>query len=294
MTTRPLVYIITYDGAKCFAFFFAPLYEKDMNRLKKEVREFFTLMRSAPAAVVALFTISVFAMNLLANKSIDVKVEWLALDCGIIVSWIAFLAMDVLTKRFGPKAATEISLFAIIVNILFCLLFFIGAKLIPGVWGESDGSGQIDAALDGTFGGTWFIVLGSTVAFIASAVINNFLNFAVGKAFRKNRDGAAAFLISAYVSTAVGQFADNLVFSLLVSRIFFGWSLLQCLTCAATGMVAELLIEAAFSYFGYLICERWKRTGVGKEYFEFKKQNGAQHESDNNGFEQGDRQSDSL
>lgn len=263
-----------------------------MKRLKKEIREFFTLMRSVPAATVALFTISVFAMNLLANKSIDVNVDWLALDCGIIVSWIAFLSMDVLTKRFGPKAATEVSLFAIAVNLFFCLLFFLGAKVIPGIWGESDGTGVIDAALDSTFGGTWFIVLGSTVAFIASAFINNFLNFAIGKAFRK-KEGAAAFLISAYVSTAVGQFADNLIFALLVSRIFFGWSFVQCLTCAATGMIAELLVEAAFSYFGYLICERWKKNGVGKDYFELIKQYGAEHESDNNGLEQGDRQSDS-
>ena len=57
-------------------------------------------------------------MNILANKSINLGVSWLALDCGIIVSWVTFLIMDVIVKHFGPKAATEISILAIIINLL--------------------------------------------------------------------------------------------------------------------------------------------------------------------------------
>ncbi len=240
-----------------------------MSRIKREMREFGLLLRSTPSLLTSLFVISLIAMNLLANKSVTLPFDWLALDCGIIVSWVAFLSMDILTKHFGPKAATEISLLAAAVNLAVALFFFL-ASLIPGVWGESYVEGSeavINTALDRTFGGTWYVLLGSTTAFIVSAVINNTLNYAVGKLFRK--DGFLAYACRTYISTAVGQFADNIVFALIVSHVFFGWTLTQCVTCAATGMVAELLCEVAFSRLGYVTCKRWREADVGREYFEY-------------------------
>ncbi len=242
------------------------------QRIKKEWNEFCALMRSVPTLVVVLFILSVFSMNLLANKSILIPVDWLALDCGIIVSWFAFFTMDILTKHFGPKAATEITVLAILVNLFFCLLLFLGS-LIPGMWGEAyvEGSEEmLNGALNQTFGGTWYVVLGSTLAFLASAIVNNFSNFGIGKLFKKKPDSLTAYILRTYVSTAVGQFADNLIFALIVSHFFFGWTLLQCVTCAATGMIAELLCEAVFFYPGFAITRRWKKNSVGEEYFKLR------------------------
>lgn len=242
-----------------------------LQKLKNEIFEFRLLLRSVPMLITALFIASVFAMNLLANKSISLPVDWLALDCGIVVSWFAFLAMDVITKHFGPKAATQISLTATCINLVFCLIFFI-ASVIPGVWGESfvDGSENvINAALDGTFGGTWYVLLGSTLAFCVSAVVNNFSNWGIGKLCKKNPDGIGAYILRSYVSTAIGQFVDNIIFALVVSHFFFGWSILQCVTCAMTGMLVELLCEALFSPIGYRITRKWKESGVGKEYLDY-------------------------
>ncbi len=243
-----------------------------LQKLKREYYQFKILLRSVPSLVVTLFVVSVFAMNLLANKSISLPFDWLALDCGIIVSWFAFLAMDIITKHFGPKAATEISILAILLNLLFCLIFFV-ASVIGGVWGESfDADGNslaiINNALDGTFGGTWYVIMGSAAAFVLSSIVNNFSNWGVGKLFKKNPDGKAAYFIRTYVSTAIGQFVDNLTFALIVSHFFFGWSILQCVTCAITGMIAELLFEMIFSYFGFWVCNKWKKENVGHEYFE--------------------------
>lgn len=242
-----------------------------MQKIKKEFAEFFILLRSVPPVSLALFILSVAAMNLLANKSISLPVDWLALDCGIIVSWVAFLTMDVLTKHFGPKAACELSVFAMVINLAVCLLFYI-VSVIPGVWSQTvEGSEQIvNVALNGTFGGTWYVVLGSAVAFVGSAFVNNFINFGVGKLFKRKPDGAGAFICRTYVSTAVGQFVDNLVFALIVSHFFFGWTITQCVTCAATGMVFELLCELIFAPLGFKMCANWKKNNVGQPYFEFK------------------------
>lgn len=240
------------------------------NWLKKEFKEFRLLLSSVPALITVAFVLSVVAMNLLANKSIDLNTEYLALDCGIIISWVSFLCMDILTKHFGPKAATQISFVAVACNLVLCLAFFV-ASVIPGVWGESFVEGSesvINGALNNTFGGTWYVLLGSTVAFCASALINNFTNFAVGKLFKKSPDGVAAYVVRSYVSTAIGQFCDNLIFALIVSQVFFGWTLVQCVTCAATGMLVELVCEAVFSPLGYIVSKRWKANGVGVAYLE--------------------------
>lgn len=220
--------------------------------MKKSLSEFRSLLRTVPPLLVTLMVLSIVGMNLLANKSIHTGVDWLALDCGILFSWLTFLSMDVLTHCYGPRAATALSFVALALNLMMAGIFFLASR-IPGVWGESfveGGETLINTALNNTFGGTWFIILGSSVAFLASAALNNFLNYGVGRLLKRAR-GFGVFALRSYVSTFLAQFADNLIFALLVSKLFFGWSLLQCFTCALTGAFMELLFEVLFSPLGY-------------------------------------------
>jgi uncharacterized PurR-regulated membrane protein YhhQ (DUF165 family) len=237
--------------------------------MKKLIYETKVLLRNVPSLVFSLFVVSIVAMNILANKSI-VNLPYLCLDAGIIVSWMSFLSMDMITKRFGPKSAFRLSVVASLINLIVCLLFFAGSK-IPGLWGESyiEGSEDIiNRALDNTIGGSWFVLLGSTIAFLLSSFVNDFLNWSIGKMFRKNPDGFLAFASRTYISTAIGQFVDNLTFALIVSHFFFGWNIVQCLTCSATGAVAELICEIVFSPIGFKICQKWDKEKVGKEYLD--------------------------
>lgn len=225
--------------------------------MKQTLREFRTLLGTASPLLVSLMVLSVVGMNLLANKSVDTGVDWLALDGGILFSWLTFLSMDVLTHCYGPRAASMLSVTALGLNLFMALVFYLGSR-IPGVWGESfvPGSEQvINRALDGTFRGTWFIILGSSVAFLVSAVLNNYLNYGIGR-LSKRKTGFGVFALRSYVSTFLAQFADNLIFALLVSRTFFGWTLVQCFTCALTGAVLELLFEVVFSPLGYRVSRR--------------------------------------
>lgn len=237
--------------------------------LKSNFKEFRILLNSIPATVVTLFVVSVISMNLLANKTL-IKTDFIALDGGILISWLSFMCMDVITKHFGPKAANFITVHAVIINLLTCLIFFI-VSVIPS-------SANDYTVYDGIFGGTWFILLGSTVAFLSSGFINNRLNWLIGKCIKKNPDGKMAFMLRSYISTFIGQFSDNLIFSVIVFYIFapvfwngFSWTILQCVTCALTGAVAELIMEAAFSPIGYKITKKWKENNIGKEYFEYIK-----------------------
>lgn len=237
------------------------------NSIKNEIFEFKILLRSIPATVVTLFVVSVICMNLLANKTL-LQLEWIALDGGILISWLSFMCMDIITKHYGPKASNSVCILAAAINLLTCLIFFV-ASAIPS--NASDYS-----AFDGIFGGTWFILMGSTVAFLASAMINNSLNWMIGNCFRRNPEGRLAFAARSYISTFVAQFLDNFIFSVIVfvicAPIFwngFHWTVLQCAMCALTGAVAELLMEITFSPIGYRITQVWREENVGKAYLDY-------------------------
>ena len=64
-----------------------------MEKLKREREETAILLRSIPAIVVSLFVVSVICMNLLANKTL-VQTYWIALDGGILISWLAVLFLE--------------------------------------------------------------------------------------------------------------------------------------------------------------------------------------------------------
>ena len=232
--------------------------------MKEKIRagwlETVRLFRSIPPVTVTLFTLSVVLMNLLANKTVYQSGTF-ALDGGIAVSWLSFLCMDVVTKAFGPKAATRLSVFALVVNLFACGIF----KLVSLIPSETDYE-----AFNTIFGGTWFILLSSSAAFLVSSVVNNYLNRAVGRLFRKKPDGLPAFLARSYVSTFIGQFLDNLTFALLTFTVFapifwdgFRWTYTACLTCSLFGAAFELLAEAVFAPFGYRIVKRWAAEGIG-------------------------------
>ncbi len=241
--------------------------EPKSNWFKKEYKETVLLLRTIPSVVVALFVTSVIAMNILANKTLFQN-EYLAIDGGILISWLSFLCMDIVTKHFGPKASTRLSIFAITVNLLTCLIFW-AVSIIPSKADDYTAFNRI-------IGGTWFILLSSTIAFISSAIINNVMNFGIGKLFKKNPDGKLAFFTRTYISTFIGQFFDNLIFAVLTFMVFapifwdgFHWTFIQCVTCSILGAGLELILEIIFSPFGYWVVRNWKEKNIGEEYLQY-------------------------
>lgn len=239
-----------------------------MKKLKtvivNEVEDYKILLRNAPTVTMIFFSLSVVFMNIFAGKEL-INISYLALDCGFLVSWISFLCMDMLTKRFGAKPAIKLSFFTVFVNILCVGLFFVMSKL-GNHWSEyyNTGSDLSDAAINNLFGGTWYVIVGSMTAFAIASVINSIINFAIGKAIK--RKNFLEYALRSYVSTAIGQFVDNFVFASLVSVAFFGWTWKQVVCCSIVGATAELIAEVVFSPVGFKVCKKWEAEGVGNSY----------------------------
>lgn len=206
-------------------------------------------LKRVPSLLFTILAISVVSMNLLANKELF-RADWIALDCGFILSWIPFLIMDVVCKVYGGRTAARISLVAIVLNLIFFLIFKL-VSLTPGMWGAyyDTGSLAVNQALNATIGGSSWIVLGSALAMAVSSVCNSILNVFIGR--NSTGDNYGNFALRSFVSTGISQFVDNFVFAVVVSVPLFGWSMVQVLVCSASAAVFELLMEVLFSGLGF-------------------------------------------
>lgn len=242
--------------------------------IRREAVDYKILFRSIPSLVVSVFVLCVVAMNILANRELFTT-KYLALDCGFAISWITFLIMDVICKRFGPKAAIKLSIVALAINLFICLIFYL-ITLTPGNWGEfytysgTASAKHVNDALNKTFGGSWYVVLISAFAMLVSSSVNAIINYSIGLV--QKYSNFRSFIIRSYTSTIIAQFIDNMIFATFVSRHFFGWSWTQVFLCSVTAASIELVSEALFSPFGYKLSQMWARESVGKEYLDYHRQ----------------------
>lgn len=239
------------------------------NVLREELRQFRLLNQEVPSSIVSLFVVSVVIMNLLANKEIITPFPYLVMDAGMLVSWISFLAMDMITKHFNAKAAIHLTIFALGVNLLFSLTFFLIGQL-PGNWSPyyTYMLPEINLALDSMFMGNAFILFGSSLAFLTGSVSNALINQGIGKLLINNTT-FNSFALRSFVSTGIGQFIDNVTFNAVVSFTLFGWTWTQVIFSAFLGCLIELAFEIIFSPLSFRMLKTWEKDGIGLNYMKY-------------------------
>lgn len=233
-----------------------------ISKIKSLVADYKVLLRNVPALVTVVFVVGTLAMNLAAAKVVF-NFGIVAGTGGIILSWLPFLCMDVVSKHFGARASILLNILSSAFNILVTIFLAIVAA-IPT---EQDYS-----AFNASFSAVWFIVVASNVAFILSGVVNSLLNVSVGKLFKNKTSGTEFFMRSA-LSTFVGQVVDNFLFMWLLYTIFaphfWGMEPMSVVTCFGTGVLGgllELMCEVVLTPFGYKIVKNWEAANVGEEY----------------------------
>ena len=240
-------------------------------KFKQFIKESVSDFKKVPSWLVALSVVTTVLMNLLANKSL-IATDWWTGDCGVIVSWVMFLVMDIVTQRYGGKASFAVTMFDVAVALLMGGLMA-GVAAVP----ESSISGwfygpEASQALNNVIGNNYLVLLVSLFAFICASCVDILMNVTIGKAFQKtktfandtNKRGAKGFFIyfcRAYASTFVSQFVDNFVFASIAVPLLFKypcniWSLA---VGAFLGAITELVIELIFAPIGYAaICKKEK------------------------------------
>lgn len=234
-----------------------------MGKLKSFVKQSYQDFKKVPGWLVALSAVTTVLMNLLANKSLFTT-DWITGDCGVMVSWVMFLVMDICTQRYGGKASFAVTIFDVGVALLMGGIMT-GVAAIP----ESSTSGwfygpDASAALNNVIGNNYLVLLVSLLAFVTASGVDVLTNVTIGKWMDKSKTfggntnkrtvkGFFIYFVRAYASTFLSQVVDNLVFACIAVPFLFQYpcSFFSLLVGATLGALIELVIELVFAPIGF-------------------------------------------
>lgn len=167
----------------------------------------FTKGQKAFVAVIVCFFLGTITQNILAIKTLQVNgVSTVA--CGVLLTWLAFAASDVVTELCGRKFANKMLLFGAASNLVFC------AVCALAVWLPGNNEYVADCYAT-VLGSTWRISIASAVAYIGGGAVNNYI---MDKMHRQYGDRKYSF--RAIFSTVIGQLIDDYVFIFLAFAPF--------------------------------------------------------------------------
>lgn len=236
-----------------------------MKKIKNLLKNYVSEFKKVPAWLIALSAVTTVLMNLLANKTLYSDGAYLSIDCGLMVSWVMFLVMDIATQRYGGKASFAITIFDVFVALAMSGIM-VGVAVIP----ESPVSGwfqtsEAATALNGLVGNNYLVILTSLFAFICSSGVDILSNVTIGKLFNKSKafegessnrtfKGFIVYFARAYGSTFLSQLTDNVVFQMIAYPFLFTipCTPLSIFLGATLAAVIELVAEFAFAPVGYL------------------------------------------
>ena len=236
-----------------------------MQKIKDFVKNCIVDFKKVPAWLIALSAVTTVLMNLLANKTLYSDGMYLSIDCGLMVSWVMFLVMDIATQRYGGKASFAITIFDVFVALAMSGIM-VGVAAIP----ESPVSGWFmgdDAAvsMNGLIGNNYLVILTSLFAFICSSGVDILSNITIGRLFNKTKTfegqankrtfkGFIVYFFRAYGSTFLSQLTDNIVFQMIAYPLLFTipCTPLSIFLGATLAALVELVAEFAFAPVGYL------------------------------------------
>jgi len=234
-------------------------------KVKNFIKDCISDFKKVPAWLVGLSVVTTVLMNLLANKTLYSDGVYLSIDCGLMVSWVMFLVMDIVTQRFGGKASFAVTIFDVIVALLMSGIM-VGVAAIP----ESAVSGwfmteEAAGTLNGLIGNNYLVILTSLFAYICSSGVDILSNVTIGKLFNKTRTfegegnkrtfkGFIVYFFRAYGSTFLSQLTDNIVFQAIAYPLLFTipCSPLSIFLGALLAALFELVAEFIFAPIGYL------------------------------------------
>lgn len=178
--------------------------------------------------IFGIYCAALLIQNILALKSIDIFM--FTMTTGILVSPIVFIMQDVETEIFGYKNAKQMILLAYLMNFVFIVLVTIAIKINPSFAYSNQ------KQFETIFSTTWRITLASFIAYCIGSLSN-------AKIMSIKKESRGLFL-RAILSTVVGQFLDNALFSFIAFLGILPLNAIYSMVIGAT--IFETVYEIVF------------------------------------------------
>lgn len=196
------------------------------------------------AIIVAVFVSLLLLSNIGAVKLIAFGP--IIVDGGVFLFPLVYIVGDVLSEVYGFRAARRAILLAFAMSVLAALTFWL-IQISPAAddWGNQE-------AFEAVLGFVPRIVLASVGAFLVGQLLNSYVLVWI-----KARTHGRALWLRLLGSSAVGQFADTLVFCTIA---FYGViSGTDFLVYVAFGFLYKTLVEVVLLPVTYAVIDAVKR-----------------------------------
>ena len=205
------------------------------------------LMRYSSKSLFPIIAAVFVALLLLSNISAVKLIEFgpLITDGGLFLFPLVYIVGDVITEVYGFKAAKRVIYTSFAIGVLAAFTYYLVQIAPPAASWENQ------AAFESILGFVPQIVIASVLAFLAGQLLNSWVLVKV-----KAKTNEKKLWLRLISSTAVGQLADTVVFTMIASlgRLSFD----EFLNYLVVGYLYKTLIEVLLLPITYRVIARVK------------------------------------
>ena len=205
------------------------------------------LIRYSSKSLFPIIAAVFVALLLLSNISAVKLIEFgpLITDGGLFLFPLVYIVGDVLTEVYGFKAAKRVIYTGFAIGVLAAFTYYLVQIAPPAASWENQ------AAVESILGFVPPIVIASVLAFLAGQLLNSWVLVKV-----KAKTNEKKLWLRLISSTAVGQLADTVVFTMIASlgRLSFD----EFLNYLVVGYLYKTLIEVLLLPITYRVIARVK------------------------------------
>ena len=205
------------------------------------------LIRYSSKSLFPIIAAVFVALLLLSNISAVKLIEFgpLITDGGLFLFPLVYIVGDVLTEVYGFKAAKRVIYTGFAIGVLAAFTYYLVQIAPPAASWENQ------AAFESLLGFVPQIVIASVLAFLAGQLLNSWVLVKV-----KAKTNEKKLWLRLISSTAVGQLADTVVFTMIASlgRLSFD----EFLNYLVVGYLYKTLIEVLLLPITYRVIARVK------------------------------------
>lgn len=205
------------------------------------------LIRYSSKSLFPIIAAVFVALLLLSNISAVKLIEFgpLITDGGLFLFPLVYVVGDVLTEVYGFKAAKRVIYTGFAIGVLAAFTYYLVQIAPPAASWENQ------AAFESILGFVPQIVIASVLAFLAGQLLNSWVLVKV-----KAKTNEKKLWLRLISSTAVGQLADTVVFTMIASlgRLSFD----EFLNYLVVGYLYKTLIEVLLLPITYRVIARVK------------------------------------
>ena len=207
----------------------------------------YQLIRYSSKSLFPIIAAVFVALLLLSNISAVKLIEFgpLITDGGLFLFPLVYIVGDVLTEVYGFKAAKRVIYTGFAIGVLAAFTYYLVQIAPPAASWENQ------AAFESILGFVPQIVIASVLAFLAGQLLNSWVLVKV-----KAKTNEKKLWLRLISSTAVGQLADTVVFTMIASlgRLSFD----EFLNYLVVGYLYKTLIEVLLLPITYRVIARVK------------------------------------